>query len=256
MYSGPNFSCSLIFHLINLINLTISRNNFLFLDPATRQFTSSVITCDLASRKAPFKPRPGHWVLIESFRCFPQSLHAKSMVQFEISLQQASLHILFNSLLNNRHTIPRHIIWSTDKTLVLVNRNNLYQPCEICPLKGWNSSNIWEQPFVSIYYSGRTKSRLKSRNSCYHSVQNLLSSSLLSKNLKIKMYRTVILPVVLYGCGTWSLILKEEHRLRVFENGVLRWIFGPKGARKQGSGENYIMRSLMICTPHQVLFGC
>ena len=59
-------------------------------------------------------------------------------------------------------------------------------------------------------------------------MQNLLSSSLLSKNLKIKIYRTIILPVVLYGCGTWSLTLREQHRLRVFENSVLRRIFGPK----------------------------
>ena len=71
------------------------------------------------------------------------------------------------------------------------------------------------------------KSRLKSRNACYHSVQNLLSSSLLSKNLKIKIYRTKILPVVLYGCETWSLRLREERRLRVFENRVLKRIFGP-----------------------------
>ena len=59
-------------------------------------------------------------------------------------------------------------------------------------------------------------------------MQNLLSSSLLSKNLKIKIYRTIILSVVLYGCETWSLTLREEHRLRVFENRVLRGIFGPK----------------------------
>jgi hypothetical protein len=50
----------------------------------------------------------------------------------------------------------------------------------------------------------------------------------LSKNTKIKMYKTIILPVVLYGCETWSLTLREEHRLRVFENRVLRRIFGPK----------------------------
>jgi hypothetical protein len=55
-----------------------------------------------------------------------------------------------------------------------------------------------------------------------------LSSRLISKNLKIKIYKTVILPVVLYGCETWSLTLREEHRLRVFENRVLRRIFGPK----------------------------
>jgi len=48
------------------------------------------------------------------------------------------------------------------------------------------------------------------------------------QNLKIKIYRTIILPVVLYGCETWSLTLREERRLRVFENGVLRRVFGPK----------------------------
>ena len=58
-------------------------------------------------------------------------------------------------------------------------------------------------------------------------MQNLLSSSLLSKNLKIKIYRTIILPVVLYGCETWSLTLRDEHRLRVSENRVLRRMFGP-----------------------------
>jgi hypothetical protein len=55
-----------------------------------------------------------------------------------------------------------------------------------------------------------------------------LSSRLISKNLKIKIHNTVILPVVLYGCETWSFTLGEEHRLRVFENRVLRRIFGPK----------------------------
>jgi hypothetical protein len=55
-----------------------------------------------------------------------------------------------------------------------------------------------------------------------------LSSRLISKNVKLKIYKTVILPVLLYGCETWSLTLKEEHRLRVFENRVLRKICGPK----------------------------
>jgi hypothetical protein len=62
-----------------------------------------------------------------------------------------------------------------------------------------------------------------SGNACYHSVQNLLSSRLLSKNIKIRIYKTIILPVVLYGCETWSLTLRGEHRLR-----VLRRMFGPK----------------------------
>ena len=61
------------------------------------------------------------------------------------------------------------------------------------------------------------KSRLKSGNACYHSVQNLVSSRLLSKNLKVKIYRTIILLVVLCGCETWSPTLREECRLRVCE---------------------------------------
>ena len=62
------------------------------------------------------------------------------------------------------------------------------------------------------------KSRLNSGNVCCHSVQNLLSSSLLSKHLKINVHRTLILPVVLCGCEIWSLKLREERRLRLFEN--------------------------------------
>jgi sorting nexin-29 len=77
-------------------------------------------------------------------------------------------------------------------------------------------------------------SRLNSENACYHSVQSLLSSHLLSRNVKVKIYKTIILPV-LYGCETWSLMLREEHRLRVFENRVLRRMFGPK--RDEVTGE-------------------
>ena len=79
-----------------------------------------------------------------------------------------------------------------------------------------------------------TKGRLKSGNACYHSVQNLLSSSLLSENIKFKIYRTIILPVVLYGCETCLLTLREERRLRVFKNRVLRRMFGPKSDEVTG----------------------
>jgi hypothetical protein len=70
--------------------------------------------------------------------------------------------------------------------------------------------------------------RLHSRNACYHSVQILLSSRLLSKNVKVGLFKNIILFVVLYRCETWSLTLRAEHRLRVFENRVLRRTFGPK----------------------------
>jgi hypothetical protein len=69
---------------------------------------------------------------------------------------------------------------------------------------------------------------LNSDNSCYHSFQNYLPSHLLSKSLKIRIYKTIILPVVLYGRESWSQTLREECRLRVCENRVLRRIFGAK----------------------------
>jgi hypothetical protein len=78
------------------------------------------------------------------------------------------------------------------------------------------------------------KRRLNSGNACYHSVQNLLSSRLLPKNIKIRIYKTIIMPVVLYGCEIWSLTLREEHRLKVFENRILRRIFGPNGDEVTG----------------------
>jgi len=81
-------------------------------------------------------------------------------------------------------------------------------------------------------------SRVKLGNACYHLVQNLLSSSLLSKNIKRKIHRTIILHVVLYGCEAWFLTLREEHRIRVFENRVLRRIFGPKRDKVTGGVQN------------------
>ena len=88
-----------------------------------------------------------------------------------------------------------------------------------------------------------------------HSVPNFCLPVCCHKNFKIKMYRTVILPVVLYGCETWLLTLREEDRLRVFENMVLRIIFGRKRDEVTGNGENYIIQSLMIGAPHPILFG-
>jgi DNA replication protein DnaC len=77
------------------------------------------------------------------------------------------------------------------------------------------------------------KSRLNSGNTTI--IFSPLSSRLLSKNINIKIYKTIILSLILYGCETWSLTLREEHRLRVFENRVLRRIFGPK--REVGRGK-------------------
>jgi hypothetical protein len=81
---------------------------------------------------------------------------------------------------------------------------------------------------VNIGEVGVKTQQTNSGNACCHSVQCLLSSRVLCRSLKVKIYKTIILPVVLYGCETWSLTLREVHRLRVFENRVLRRIFGPK----------------------------
>jgi len=78
------------------------------------------------------------------------------------------------------------------------------------------------------------KSRLKPGNACCHSVQHILSFSFQSKNFKINIYRTIILPVVVYGCETWSLTLRKERRLRVLENRVLRRIYEPQGDEVTG----------------------
>jgi hypothetical protein len=88
-----------------------------------------------------------------------------------------------------------------------------------------------------------------------HSLQDLLSSSLLSKSTKIKIYRTLILPVVLYGCETWSLTLREEHRLRVFEISVLRRIFGPRRDELTGECPRLRNEELNDLYHHQILFG-
>ena len=86
-------------------------------------------------------------------------------------------------------------------------------------------------------------------------MQNLLSSSFLSKNLKIKIYRTIILYVVLYGCETWSLTLKEERRVRVFENRVLRRVFGAKRDEVTGEWRKLHNEELSVCTPYPILCG-
>jgi hypothetical protein len=83
-------------------------------------------------------------------------------------------------------------------------------------------------------------------NTCYHLVQSFLSSHLLSRNGKVKIYKTAILPVVLYGCETWSVTLQEEHRLKVFENRVLRRIFVTKRDEVTGEWRKFHSEKLHI----------
>jgi hypothetical protein len=98
----------------------------------------------------------------------------------------------------------------------------------------------------------QTHSRLNSRNACCLSVQSLLSLCHLSKNLKIKVYKTIILPVVLYCCETWPLTLRAKHRLKVSENRVGEYL-GLRGGSGGRMEKNCIMRSFITYTLHQLL---
>jgi hypothetical protein len=88
-------------------------------------------------------------------------------------------------------------------------------------------SDIWELTNQN-YIREELRGRLNSGSACYRAVQNILSSRLKFKSMNIEIYATTIVPALLHGCKTWSLALREGHGFRVFENRVLRRIFGPK----------------------------
>jgi hypothetical protein len=109
---------------------------------------------------------------------------------------------------------------------------------QICDIKTANKSfeNVSQFKYLEMTNQNliqeEIERRFNSGNTCCHSVQNLLSSRLLSKSVKIRIRTTIILPVVQDGCEAWSLTLREEHGLRVFENRVLRRIFGQMGEKR------------------------
>ncbi|KAJ4429592.1 hypothetical protein ANN_21777 [Periplaneta americana] len=126
--------------------------------------------------------------------------------------------------------------WAEDETAILEAQNHLHSQVALGGEMRSNlgpqtlSANMQELNLARVFTWG-----INMGNACYYSVEKLLSSSLLSKNLKVRIYKTVILPVLLYGCETWTLTLRKEHRLRVFENKVLRKISGAK--RDEVTGE-------------------
>jgi hypothetical protein len=86
-------------------------------------------------------------------------------------------------------------------------------------------------------------------------VHYLLSYNLLSKNVKVQIYRSIILPVFLYDYETLSLTLREECRLMFSKIRSCGGYLGLRGTRKQGIGEDCITKNFMLCTPHQISFG-
>jgi hypothetical protein len=137
------------------------------------------------------------------------------------------------TLIDTSREVGLKINVENTKYMVLFSRQNAGQNRDI------KIANKSFENVAQFRYSGTTmvnqnaileeiKRRLNSENACCHSVQNLLSSLLLSKNIKIRIYKTIILPVILYGCEILSLTLREVHSIKVFENWMLRRIFGPK----------------------------
>jgi hypothetical protein len=102
----------------------------------------------------------------------------------------------------------------------------------------------------------KIRKRLNSVTVCYHSAENVLSFRLLAKNVKITIHDLKFLPVVLYGCEKWFLTLREEHRLKVFENRVLRNIYGPKRDEVTEDWRKLHNDKFQDFTPHQLQFGC
>ena len=92
-------------------------------------------------------------------------------------------------------------------------------------------------------------------NTCYYLLEKILLSHLLPMELKVNTHKTIILPVVLYGYETWFLILREKHRLRVFENKVLGKKFGLREMKLQETGESYIKLSYTHCILRLTLLG-
>jgi hypothetical protein len=106
--------------------------------------------------------------------------------------------------------------------------------------------NRWFDNLLQLKHFGTTvtiqsmikeeiKRRFNSGNACYHSILNLSSISLQSKNVKIRIIKTIILPVFVFRCKTWSLTLREEHWVRILQNGVRKGIFGLKRNEVTGS---------------------
>jgi hypothetical protein len=135
-------------------------------------------------------------------------IHASKEVNLEINLEKTKYMLL-----------SRHRNVGRNRDIKIANRSF----GKVSQLK-YLGTTVTNQNLIQE----EIKRRLNSGKVCYHSVQNLLSSRLVSKNLKLRIYKTTILPVVLYGCESWSLTLREKHRLRMFENRLLMRIFGPK----------------------------
>jgi hypothetical protein len=167
---------------------------------------------------------------------------AQSQLEFYTWYEYLSAFFFTDSYPTHRHTFPVKMFhhWVMPSVERQVNPEKTKYMFMTCYWKTGQKHSIKivhrsSEDVVMFKYLGTTvtdqncmheeiTSRLNSENSCYHSVQSLLSSHLLSRNVKVQIYKTIIVPVIFYGYETWSLTLREEHGLRVFKNKILKRI--------------------------------
>ncbi|KAJ4442184.1 hypothetical protein ANN_12050 [Periplaneta americana] len=159
-----------------------------------------------------------------------------------LSFWEKFIELQYKMLFANQENVQNHMYSSEPLEWPLMARGIAYwvSPHSNAQVHLLGNLVVWLSGSASImlYCVLLTFYLIRRRRQCFDispEVEKLLSSSLLSKNLKVRIYKTIILPVVLYGCETWTLTLREELRLRVFENKVLRKIFGAK--RDEVTGE-------------------
>ena len=160
-------------------------------------------------------------VLGASVRTIKENTEPSVCISDEIGLELNDEKTKYMVMSRDQHAVQNHNIYIGNKSFEKVEYFNYLGTS----LMNHNSFHV------------EIKCRLQSGNTCCYWVQNLSSSSLLSKNIKVNIYGTIILPFVLYGCDTWSPTVSEEHRLRVFGNSVLRKVFGPMREEVAGEGE-------------------
>jgi hypothetical protein len=148
-----------------------------------------------------------------------------------------NMNLLVNNIHTTKETMETLIDASkevglevnTEKTMLLSHHQNAGQNYDIkIADRCFENAAQFRYLGTTITNQNLIQEEMNLDNACYHSMLNILSSWLLSKNIKVRIYKTINLPVVLFGCETCSMKLRKEHKFKVFEKKVLRRIFGPK----------------------------